>query len=100
MSEVCRPVRLRAALLGVVCRKCVRRAGGDPGKAAKRLGSALREAAGTRRVQAADVGCLGLCPKGWVVVVPAGGTPHVVPAKGWRRHAARLLAASHAAGGA
>lgn len=88
-----RPVRLKTPLLGVVCRKCVKRVGGKAGKAGKQLTRALRYRLDAK-VQAADVGCLKLCPKNKVVVVPMNGSAQLVPGEDWANDAADVLAAS------
>jgi predicted metal-binding protein len=66
------PVELRKGELLLVCKKCVRRSTkkslGKRRKLPARLAAALRARRGSKEVRVVAVKCLGVCPKGRVVV--------------------------------
>ena len=61
---------LEEPVAAIVCRKCVRRAGGKEDGAGKRLSKQLRKRTG-QRLRVLDSSCLGICPDDAVVVLAA-----------------------------
>ena len=90
--------RLKRRLVALICRRCVRRAGGDEDDLGKRVTRRLRKRIDDDRVVVADVSCLGVCPCDAVTVVltgdlaDPGARVHLVPADKTTKRAAKLIA--------
>ena len=90
--------RLKRRLVALICRRCVRRAGGDEDDLGKRVTRRLRKRIDDDRVVVADISCLGVCPCDAVTLVLAGDLAdpgarvHLVPAGKVEKRAAKLIA--------